>query len=218
MRLRDPDAVRATQVFQGDHEVMPADPSPDDEKWIPRHAGMPVRAGRQAREAYKFGGGDTWLRDLSFVLLNRTSKVIAYVQLDMIFPQASAVEGGAGVLVSARFGDIPRNVAFTGSGEPLRPGFSDQALTPLCPGCKVRLSLRDFDPRLREAIGRFQAFEVVSVCRLHFIVYFDDGMQWNDSGYFRPVEGQPGKFEPMPFDYFPCPIHDAGREGILLCR
>lgn len=198
------DPVQVVEVIEGGKVIPSAEPSPDDLEWFIRKD-LPPPRGRQFRVAYKFQADDDWFRDLSLVLRNRTSKTIVYVALLVSFPETKAATGMQGAVSSVvAFGQLPSSAAYTGSGEPIPQGSRRPIL--LAPGQQMTFSLADDDRNLRPAIEAWQSFSSVSLCVIHFIVYFDDGMQWNEGGYFAPDPDHPGRHIPLEISHFPGPL------------
>ena len=80
--LRPVDPLASSEVLENGRLVGRTSLSEDDLKWIDK--GLPVALpvliqryeARPSRWAYRFRAGDDWLKDLSVVVRNRTSKTI----------------------------------------------------------------------------------------------------------------------------------------------
>ena len=203
MRL---DAIEVMKVLEAGTESSRGDPSEEDLRWF-RHPALPSPppGGRQFRVAYKFQAGDEWLKNLSLVVRNRTSKNIVFLLINLRFPEAGPATGTQGGISSeVRFGQIPSNAAYTASGE--RLALPPQKPLQLAPGQEATFPLADRAADIRAGIEQSLSFSSISMCAIHFLVYFEDGMQWNAGGYFIPDPSQPGKMTPSELQYFPGPL------------
>jgi hypothetical protein len=204
-RLRPVDPLEVTEVLENGQPVGRTLLSEDDLKWM--FKGLPVALpvliqryeARPGWWAYKFRAGNDWLKHLSLVVRNRTSKNIVYVAMLLRFPETKA--NGAAISDDIEFGRIPANAAFTGSGQKLRQGSDKPIFLP--PGQAMAFSLAAHDGELRRSVEFYRPFSTVSLCVIEFEVYFQDGMQWFGGGYSIPNRTHPGRFIPMGFGYFP---------------
>lgn len=201
-RLRRLDPIEVDQVLEDAFGVAPTTPSEDDLMWVHMGHNLPIR-GREFREAYKFQAGDDWLRKLSLLIKNRTSKEIVYISLTMKFPQTKAE--GPMVEDNIAYGHIPDAVAFNGKGEKL-PQVSNQPLS-VGPDQEIALALAEHESEIRVGLERVQPFSTISLCYIEYELYFADGMAWWLGRYMAPVPTQPGKFVAMDMQYFPAPVH-----------
>lgn len=201
-RLHRLDPLEVDRVLEDGKDVAPVEPSEDDLNLVRTNPNGPVR-GRQFRDAYKFQAGDDWLRNLSLVVKNRTSKNIVYIGLRLKFPQTKAE--GPVVEDSFAYGRIPDAVAYNAAGEKLPQG-SDRPIL-LAPGQQMTLSLAGHESEIREGLERLQPFSSISLCYIRHDVYFDDGTAWWLGRYGAPDPAQPGKIIPMNGQYFPGPVH-----------
>lgn len=198
VNMRPSDPIEVEAVLQSRKYVAPGKPSQDDLKWliIP---GKVLRAPLgQGRVAYKFQAGTDWLKNLSLVVRNRTSKSIALFTIYESFPETKAT--GSLVFNNAKFGALPANVAFTYDGRPL-PRSGQKPLN-LAPGKQRIFPLGDKLTRAIDIINARQPFSSISLLQVHFGVTFTDGMQWFGA-YAKPDPNHPGRYLPMPFNFFP---------------
>jgi hypothetical protein len=201
-KTRQLDPIEVTQVLEGGNEIVPGDPTPADSDSL-NPAGLPVISSHEFRAAYKFPAGDNWLGDLEVVLRNRTSKNIVRVVLNVTFPETAAK--GPMAWPRVRFGQLPANVAFYGSGDPIPPGPEPTLLFP--PGQIMGFNVTNYDSQLRATVERSQPFSTITLCYIHFGVDFDDGMHWSEAGgYAEPDPQHIGKFLPPDRTYFPGPL------------
>ncbi len=200
------DAIEVLQVLEGVALITPGDPSDQDMRWLEPQG---VRAGApQIRSAYKFQASDSWLKGLTLVLRNRTSKNIVRADFIVTFPETAATV--AMVAPRVRFGRFPASVAFFANGQPI-PVSGDTLL--LAPGQAMGFNLGNYDSQLRGAIESRQPFSTVSITYLHFDVSFDDGTIWAaGGGYAAPDPQFPGKYLPMDRTYFPGPLMGSPAE------
>ena len=155
------------------------------------------------RDAYKFQTGDDWLKNLSLVLKNRTSKNIVYVKVIISFPETRTV----GVLAQdyIDFGQIPDGAASLFFGGKVLPGSNKPIF--IAPGHKMRVFGAAADSGSREGIERYRPFSSISLSYIRFEVYFENGMRWFQENYTVPDPTQVGKFILMDRSYFPGPVH-----------
>jgi hypothetical protein len=212
-RLRPADPLEVSEVLENGQPVGRTLLSEDDLKWTDK--GLPVALpvliqryeARPSRWAYKFRAGDDWLKDLSLVARNRTSKTIVNVGMLVRFPETKA--DGPAILEDIEFGRIPANAAFTGSGQRLGQDSNKSIFLGL--GQTMAFSLAAHDGELRRSVEFYRPFSTVSLCVIEFRVYFEDGMQWF-GGYSMPDPTHPGRFVPMGFRYFPGQTHARADE------
>jgi hypothetical protein len=213
-RLRPVDPLDVSEVLEDGRPVGRTLLSQDDLKWIDK--GLPVALpvliqryeARPSRWAYKFRAGDDWLKDLSLVVRNRTSKNIVYVDVVVGFPETKA--NGPAIFDDIEFGRIPANAAFTGSGQRLRQGSNKPIF--LAPSQTMAFSLAAHDGELRRSVEFYRPFSTASLCIIEFQVYFGDGMKWFAGLYSMPDPTHPGRFAPMGFRYFPGQTHGRAAE------
>jgi len=202
------DPIEVRQVLEGASQLTASDPSEEDLKWLEPGV-VPGGPRREFRSAYKFQAGESWLRDLTLVLMNRTSKNIVRVELDLAFPET----GAAGPIAAStvRFGRPPANIAFYATGDPMPPPTEEPIL--LAPGQAMAFDLVRKEPQLRAAVARIQPFATISLCYIHVGASFDDGMVWTEAGgYARPDPQRLGWFLPPDRAYFPGPLTGAPGE------
>ncbi|MFZ0963654.1 MAG: hypothetical protein WAO35_22550 [Terriglobia bacterium] len=201
-KTRQLDPIEVTQILEGGKEVLSSDPSQADSDWM-NPKDLPVLTSREFRDAYKFSAGEDWLKDLEVVLRNRTSKNIVRVALEFRFPETTANGPTAGTRI--RFGQLPSNVAFLASGDPIPPG--PEPTLEFSPGKAMGFNFVSHDYQLRAAVEHGQPFSTVALCYIHFAVVFDDGINWTEAGgYAAPDPQRPGWFLPPDEAYFPGPL------------
>jgi hypothetical protein len=199
-------AIEVLQVLEGTADIAPGDPSDEDMRWLEPN-GVSFDA-PQIRSAYSFQDGDSWLKDFTLVLRNRTSKDIVRVELSVTFPET--VASGAMAWPRVTFGRWPANVAFYATGEPM-PVSADSIV--LAPGQSMGFNVANHESGVRAVVERSQAFSTVSICYVHFGVSFDDGMIWTEAGgYANPDPQSPGKYLPPDRSYFPGPLMGSAGE------
>lgn len=148
----------------------------------------------------RFQADENWLKNLRFVLKNQTSKTIVYVALAACFPET--METGDMMCWPVQMGRIPSNEAYTPSGERLNQGNAEPLQ--FAPGKQVTVSLPRDDAPIREFLEQRQSFSGVTECFINLNGgFFDDGMQWNKSGYALQDPDHPGNFKLLDGSYFP---------------
>jgi len=184
------DAVVITKVTLGTKEV-PC-------MWSP---GPPNGRGVY-QPAPPFQADDDWLQNVTIYLFNRTNKSIAWVWVDIGFPQTG---DGLSQATSQRtyqiiLGQRPDAANFdprTGQPMPVQG-------TPLsfAPGQTLEIHLGEHFDRIKERTRDrlFAPLTSVRVSPVH--AFFVDGMGWNPSSYQVPDPEHHGKWIHMPMGYF----------------
>ena len=154
-----------------------------------------------------FQANNDWLKNMSFVLKNRTNKTIDWAQIYVSVPNAS--EGLTRTLANypLQLGKIPANDFFThrdGTLSPHDPGGSPLSFAP---GQTLVIKLGDHLDELQAAFELTVPLEQVKLISIepHYFL-FRDGMRWDAAmqGFGIPDPNQPGKFTNMDRGrYFP---------------
>jgi hypothetical protein len=157
-----------------------------------------------------FQANNDWLKNMSFVLKNRTNKTIDWAQIYVSIP--SAAEGLTKTLANypLQLGKIPANDFFMGKGQkPLPKRAEDLQGRPLSfgPGQTLVIKLADHLDELRADFEQTVTFEQVTQISIepHYFL-FKDGMRWDAAliAFGIPDPDQPGKFTNMDRGgYFP---------------
>lgn len=201
-KTRRLDPIEVVTVMEAGEEIEPSAPSQYNLQWLVRND-RPVRTTKEFRTAYDFpANDDVWLKNLSVALRNRTSKNIVFVSIGVAFPETKAT--GPLVWPYVRFGQLPANVAFFGSGDAI-PARGEKLLS-LAPGEEMTFSFQDHAAHLKTVLENRQSLSSISMCYLHFLVTFDDGTHWSEGGYAAPDPVHPGKSIPLEVSYFPGPL------------
>lgn len=196
------DPLKVVRIMEAGAEVAPSVPSQYHRQWLVRND-LTVKTTKEFRVAYNLpANDDTWLEKLSLVLRNRTSKSIVFVSVGVSFPETKA--SGPMLWPFVRFGQLPSNTAFYGTGAPIPPRVEKPFL--LAPGDETSFPFIDHAEHLKEVVERRQALSSVSMCYLHFLVSFEDGTHWSEGGYAAPDPFRPGRFIPFETTYFPGPL------------
>ena len=163
-------------------------------------AGLTVGQER-IRPGVAFQSDDSWLKNLTILMRNRTSKTIAFADLDVCFPETAAA--GPIMCFPIRLGRIPVNVAYTSSGKPLKIDPNEKPLN-FGRGNTMEVPLAKYSENIKAFLEERQPFSGITKCVIHFgVFFFDDGMQWMPGMYAAPDAESPGRYKPMPPSYFP---------------
>lgn len=200
------DAIKVVAVLESGNYVAPAPLTVEElHKWFawPGHV---MRGGPAPFIIYQFEAGGDWLKNLSLVVKNRTSKTITYASLHESFPETQAA-GGQLIFHETRFGAVPAGVPFFGAGQrdALGPGPPLQ----LGPGAQQTFSLAGDAAAMAGLFNDQQPFSGISVIYVNVDLWFSDGMHWQKGRYAVPDPDRPGHQKPMPSLYFPGPPVDA---------
>lgn len=201
-KTRGLDPFEVMQVLEGSSELTAGGLSVQALSWI-EPEGTSLTDASRFRSAYYAPAADSWLKDLTLVLRNRTSKTIVRVEFDLTFPETKGT--GPMIWPTVRFGQLPANAAFYGSGDPIPPGPEPAIL--FNPGQVMGFNFARSESHLRAAVETRQPFASISLCYVHFRVSFDDGMVWTEAGdYANPDPQHPGRYLPPDRGYFPGPL------------
>jgi hypothetical protein len=146
-----------------------------------------------------FQANQDWLKNMSFVLKNRTNKTIDWAQIYVSVPNAS--EGLTRTLANypLQLGKIPANDFFMGKGQkPLPKRAEDLEGSPLsfAPGQTLVIKLADHLDELQSAFEQTVPMEQVTQISIepHYF-FFEDGMRWDAAliAFGIPDPNQPGK-------------------------
>lgn len=154
-----------------------------------------------------FQANNDWLRNMSFVLKNRTNKTIDWAQIYVSVPNAA--EGLTKTLANYRLqlGKIPANDFFTHRDGTLSPHNSGGSPLSFAPGQTLVIKLADHFDELKSSVEAFMPLEQVTQISIepHYFL-FKDGMRWDGAliAFGVPDPNQPGKFTDLDRGgYFP---------------
>jgi hypothetical protein len=210
-RLYRTDPIEVVKVLGAGKEAKVGTPTEPDLQFFPLYISMESPRSSAAggtRSAYWLQSDDNWLKTLLLVLRNRTAKRINLVGISVSFPEAGggphppSMRGGGDFF----FGQLPANVAYSPSGQPLRP--SSREPISFDPGQEMTFALADRgdDLALTGLIEHAQPLSATSQCLVGFFVVLDDGVKWHHRRYFEPDPQHPGQFVELGGGYFPGPM------------
>ncbi|MGA7914176.1 MAG: hypothetical protein WCA00_02990 [Candidatus Acidiferrales bacterium] len=156
-----------------------------------------------------FQANSGWLKNMSFVLKNRTNKTIDWALIYFVFPDVQS-----GLNCSLEIGRMPANDFFTGKGgTPLPHTAKDLQGSPLslAAGQTFVFKLADHLDEIQSCVEAFMPFaQVTRIAIEPHDFFFQDGMRWDTMNRFgTPDPNQPGKFTNLAKGrYFP---GDPGR-------
>ena len=157
-----------------------------------------------------FEAGGDWLQQMTISLINRTNKTIVFGSLTLHFLDAGDCSSAAPCPgVHPKFGQIPAIDAYDGrTGLPLRLNRPVRPPLNWGPEQTIVVHVSDHMPEIEASLENYMPVSTVTKVNVYFAdFYFADGMQWNLGRYSIPDLEHPGKFKPLPADYFP------GRRG-----
>ena len=177
--VRRLDPVAIVHVVEAGNDIPGGELSDEDAKWFP--GTDPPFRGREFYVPHKFQADDNWLKNLSLVLRNRTSKNIVRVRLLIEFPEAKVTVNGIpprhGLESHADFGQLPANAAYFLSGKPMPPSSQKPIL--FAPGQEMTFPLAEVESKFRDDVELWaQSFSTISLCYIRFNVDFEDGVHW----------------------------------------
>ena len=195
------DPIEVVKVLAAGKEAEVGIPSQNELQWL--RSGLQVH---EWRAAYRLQSDDNWLSNLSFVLRNRTSKRIDYVEVDVQIPYT----GGAHALFPKSgsdfpFGRIPAAVWYDGrTGEPLPPTTRDPIH--FDPGQTMTFALADAQYGLSQLLANAQPLSANTMCSVQFRVVLEDGLEWSERLYTKPDPEHRGRYVVCRGDCFPDPL------------
>jgi hypothetical protein len=141
-----------------------------------------------------FQANEDWLKNMSFVLRNRTNKTIDWALIYLVFPDVQR-----GLNLSMEIGRMPANDFFNGKGGKVMPHTAkDDESSPLsfAPGQTLVIRLADHLDEIQSGVEAFMPLQQVTRIEIapHDFL-FEDGMRWDLMTRFGvPDPSQPGKF------------------------
>jgi hypothetical protein len=144
-----------------------------------------ILVGSQNRKiGERFEAGQEWLYDLSFRVENVSKRPIAFLQVNVNFPETRAT--GNLMSYTIYFGEMPGK-KYKGSKPML-----------LKPGEAVNVDLESEKSKLARFIGERQPIDLISEIELEIgFVAFEDGTAWSSGKLVRPDPDRPGRFRPV---------------------
>ena len=183
MWARSCDAVRVVSVTENGQTIDAA---------TPKHPGTPFA-----------DPNNDWLKNLSVTLKNYTSKNIAFAVVVLHFPQTKSA--GPEAAWDVQLGRIPANDAYSPTGEAL-PLSPDQKPLNFGPGQTLTISFAAYEANVRQMLAEQPTPEVTEAAIQLGEFLFDDGSQWNPSGYRLPDGDHPGRYINIPRELGACPF------------
>ncbi len=156
---------------QGRGRAISREHAPDNEPVIIsdiRVRGNPIRFGE------RFDGNDTWLREITFKVKNRSNKPITYLRLDFLFPETRAT------------GPVMAQQLFLGQRADITSSLSNEPLL-LMPNESVEVSLDSQFERFRALIQhRYPSIDHINEITVSLgEVMFEDGTLYSGGDVFR---------------------------------
>jgi hypothetical protein len=184
------DPIAVVKILAGGKEAVVGAPTADDLRWWPDGGYLPRM---ESRVAHRLPADDNWLKSLSFVLRNRTSKKIAALDILVLIPQ----EGGK-MASEFSFGQLPAVAAYTGDGKPIAPTREPISFNP---GQEMTFAVADDGIGLSRLTAN--ALSPTSQVFVLFRVTLENGLSWMEYQWEKPVPGQPGQWVRTVGPYFP---------------
>ena len=152
-----------------------------------------------------FQADDDWLRQTTIALFNRTNKTIVFGSIDLEFLDTGDCKSVPCSAATIELGQRPAIDAYDGrTGKPAKPAHPEMpplAWKPLHT-LVVRIGDHMDDIEHSTLVDRMPVTEVTRVDLFRGAFYFEDGMKWNGT-FSVPDPEHPGKFNQLPFGYFP---------------
>jgi hypothetical protein len=153
-----------------------------------------------------FEAGDNWLQQMTISLINRTNKTIVFGTVTFHFPDAgnySSAQPGVGTQL--QFGQVPAIDAYDGrTGQPVRLNHPERPPLDWGPEQTIVVHVSDYMPEIEALLANFLPGSAATKVNVYLSAfYFADGMEWGLGRYSVPDPDHPGKFKPLPANYFP---------------
>lgn len=160
-----------------------------------------------------FQAGDDWMKTMTLVLRNRTDKEVSEIEIQLFFPDTG--DGRSQPMRSSLvdLGRRPDNVSYVHPrGTPqgtivYHPQGPDKKPLALPPGQTLVVHLADYISEIESDAG-MPLSRIKTVIIDRSLVYFDDGLRWDDLTSFSVLNADHNKFNPLPRTYFPGNIHN----------
>jgi hypothetical protein len=200
-RPRQRDAIVVVKILGGGKEAVVGEFSEEDLSTLQNRPGN----GRQDwRVAYRFQSDDNWLKTLSFVLRNRTSRKIVCVGIDITFPQGQGLAQFGPKLIL--FGWFPPIAPGPPPGEPNRPLGAKDPID-FESGQEMTFSPTDQTAHPRNRLGYLQPIPNITMCSIDFTAFFENGVAWNSLTWsYSKADPDDGRSLPMTKADFPGPF------------
>ena len=155
-----------------------------------------------------FQPGDDWLQNVIIYLFNRTNKTIVHAAVLIDFPQTGDGSSPATATRSYNIGLGLRPAVANFSPRTGKPMPQDAPPLLFPGGQTLAIPLHDHADRMWDSVRDKLSAPITRIkIELAYFV-FDDGMSWSQGGHFSvPDQEHPGKWRPMPDDYFPGNVH-----------
>jgi hypothetical protein len=153
-----------------------------------------------------FEAGGDWLQQMTISLINRTSKTIVFGTVLFNFLDVGDCSRAQPCpQAGLEFGQVPTVDAYDGrTGRPMQRGHPERPPLDWGPEQTIVVRVSDYMPEIEASLENYLLVSAVTKVNVHLAdFYFADGMQWNLERYSVPDLDHPGKFKPLPADYFP---------------
>src|ERR1017187_5177714 len=110
-----------------------------------------------------------------------------------------------GVGTQLQFGQVPAIDAYDGrTGQPVRLNHPERPPLDWGPEQTIVVHVSDYMPEIEALLANFLPGSAATKVNVYLSAfYFADGMEWGLGRYSVPDPDHPGKFKPLPANYFP---------------
>ena len=156
-----------------------------------------------------FVKGNNWLKDMNIYLINRTELPIAWLSINLIFPQTA--NGKETWIYSIQMGRIPDVAAISArTGKPFPPGLPGSKSLGLQPGGRLTIHVSDYMDKIDKYLKNTLPVSALSEVNIQLdVCFFENGLRYSGgSGFAQPDPQHSGQWVYLPTrQFFPGNIH-----------
>jgi hypothetical protein len=151
-----------------------------------------------------FHADDNWGQNLTVYFLNRTDKIIVFMNVSFSFPETTVRRDGSifRSFFPVTLGRIPAAALFDARGRPMEDQMGAQPIT-FQPGQTIAIHLGGYIGQIKEHVEPVLPLAAASQINVNFHeVFFADGMKGEGNGY-TVFDPQKSAWSRMDSGYFP---------------
>ncbi|MGH9583469.1 MAG: hypothetical protein ACRD4O_11085 [Bryobacteraceae bacterium] len=152
-----------------------------------------------------FQAGSDWLQQMTISLINRTDKTIVFGEININFLDTGDCKSLPCAGVQLRFGQRPTIDAYDGrTGKPRKPEHPERPPLDWKSEQTIVIHVSDYMAEIEKDLANFMPVTDVTEVKVYRgVFYFSDGMEWSLGRFSVPDPAHLGKFDRLPYSYFP---------------